>query len=98
MLATEAMPIERAKKLMPHIRVFSDTGKIVVYFRQSPDGRSLIFGGRVSVYESDPIKSLPALRQEMLRIFQQLEDVKISHTWMGFVAYTFDDLPLLEKK
>ncbi|MFT6372405.1 MAG: glycine/D-amino acid oxidase-like deaminating enzyme [Gammaproteobacteria bacterium] len=98
MLATEAMPLERAEKLMPKNRVFSDTRKIVVYFRRSPDGRSLIFGGRVSVYESNPIKSLPALRQEMLRIFPQLEDVKISHTWMGFVAYTFDELPHLGKK
>jgi glycine/D-amino acid oxidase-like deaminating enzyme len=98
MLATEAMPLERAEKLMPQNRVFSDTRKIVVYFRRSPDGRSLIFGGRVSVYESDPIKSLPALRQEMLRIFPQLEDVKISHTWMGFVAYTFDELPHIGNK
>ena len=95
MLATEAMPLERAHKLMPKQRVFSDTRKIVVYFRLSPDGRSLLFGGRVSVYESDPVKSLPPLRQEMLRIFPQLEDVKISHTWMGFVAYTFDGLPHL---
>jgi glycine/D-amino acid oxidase-like deaminating enzyme len=98
MLATEAMSLERAEKLMPQNRVFSDTRKIVVYFRRSPDGRSLIFGGRVSVHESDPIKSLPALRHEMLRIFPQLEDVKISHTWMGFVAYTFDGLPHLGKK
>jgi glycine/D-amino acid oxidase-like deaminating enzyme len=95
MLATEPMSPERAAKLMPRNRVFSDTRKIVVYFRLSPDGRSLLFGGRVSVFESDPVKSLPALRQEMLRIFPQLEDVRISHTWMGFVAYTFDELPHL---
>ena len=95
MLATEPMAAERAARLMPRNRVFSDTRKIVVYFRLAPDGRSLLFGGRVSVFESDPVKSLPALRQEMLRIFPQLEDLKISHTWMGFVAYTFDTLPHL---
>ena len=95
MLATEPMSLERAAKLMPRSRVFSDTRKIVVYFRLAPDGRSLLFGGRVSVFESDPVKSLPALRQEMLRIFPQLEDVRISHTWMGFVAYTFDGLPYI---
>ena len=50
------------------------------------------------MFESDPVKSLPALRQEMLRIFPQLEDVRISHTWMGFVAYTFDELPHLGQK
>ena len=95
MLATEPMAPERAAQLMPRDRVFSDTRKIVVYFRRSPDGRSLLFGGRVSVFESDPVKSLPALREEMLRIFPQLEDVRISHTWMGFVGYTFDSLPHL---
>ena len=98
MLATEAMAPERAAQLMPRDRVFSDTRRIVVYFRRSPDGRSLLFGGRVSVFESDPVKSLPALRQEMLRIFPQLEDVRISHTWMGFVGYTFDTLPHLGKE
>ncbi len=95
MLATEPMPEERAARLMPKQRVFSDTRKIVVYFRRSPDGRRLLFGGRVSVFESDPVKSLPALRREMLRIFPQLEDLRISHTWMGFVGYTFDTLPHL---
>ncbi len=95
MLATEPMDQDRASQLMPRRRVFSDTRKVVVYFRRSPDGRSLLFGGRVSVFESDPVKSLPALRQEMLRIFPQLEDVRISHTWMGFVGYTFDYLPHL---
>jgi len=95
MLATEPMDLARANKLMPRQRVFSDTRKVVVYFRRSPDGRSLLFGGRVSVFESDPVKSLPALRREMLRIFPQLEDVSISHTWMGFVGYTFDYLPHL---
>lgn len=95
MLATEPMSQERADQLMPSSRVFSDTRRIVVYFRRSPDGRRLLFGGRVSVFESDPVRSLPALRQEMLRIFPQLEDVRISHSWMGFVGYTFDTLPHL---
>lgn len=98
MLATEPMAPERAAALMPRKRVFSDTRKIVVYFSLAPDGRRLLFGGRVSVFESDPVKSLPALRQEMLRIFPQLEDVRISHTWMGFVAYTFDTLPHLGRQ
>lgn len=98
MLATEAMDADRARRLMPRDRVFSDTRKLVVYFRKSPDGRRLLFGGRVSVFESDPVRSLPALRQEMLRIFPQLEDVRISHSWMGFVGYSFDNLPHLGRQ
>lgn len=98
MLATAPMDFERAERLMPHSRVFSDTRRVVVYFRRSADGRRLLFGGRVSVFESDPVKSLPALRREMLRIFPQLDDLAISHTWMGFVAFSFDSLPHLGKQ
>ena len=95
MLATEAMDVERLSKLIPKDRVFSDSRKLVVYFRRSPDARRLLFGGRVSVFESGPVKSAPALRQEMLRIFPQLEDLKLSHAWMGTVGFTFDYLPHL---
>ena len=98
MLATEAMDPARAQKLMPASRVFSDSRRLIVYFRRSPDGNRILFGGRVSVFESDPVKSLPALRQEMLRIFPQLEDVKISHSWMGFVGFSFDYLPHLGRQ
>ena len=45
------------------------------------------------MFESDPYQSLPALRAELLRVFPQLSDVKISHSWMGFVGFTFDFLP-----
>jgi len=95
MLATDPLDRLRAKKLMPNNRVFSDSRKLVVYFRLSPDGRRVLFGGRVSVFESDPWKTAPALRQELLRIFPQLKDVKLSHSWMGFVGFTFDYLPHL---
>jgi glycine/D-amino acid oxidase-like deaminating enzyme len=95
MLATEAIEPERMSKLIPRDRVFSDSRKLVTYFRRSPDARRLLFGGRVSVFESDPVKSAPALRQQMLRIFPQLEDVKLSHAWMGFVGFSFDYLPHL---
>lgn len=97
MLATEVVDRSRLEKLIPADRVCSDTRKLVVYFRKSPDGKRLLFGGRVSVFETDPIKSLPALRQEMLRIFPQLENVQISHSWMGLVGFTFDFLPHIGK-
>ena len=95
MLATERLDPIRVEKLMPSQRVYSDTRKLVVYFRRSAEGDRILFGGRVSVFESDPVKTTPALRQEMLRIFPQLEDAKLSHSWMGFVGFSFDYLPHL---
>ena len=95
MLATERLNPARISQLMPNNRVYSDTRKLVVYYRRSPDSTRVLFGGRVAVFESDPVKSAPALRQEMLRIYPQLADVKLSHAWMGFVGFTFDFLPHL---
>jgi len=95
MLATEALDTELVKRIIPQDRVFSDSRKLVVYFRRSPDARRILFGGRVSVFEADAAKSAPALRAEMLRIFPQLEAAKLSHSWMGFVGFTFDYLPHL---
>ena len=95
MLATEELDSTLVQRLIPKDRVFSDTRKLVVYFRRSPDARRILFGGRVSVFESDPERSASALRAEMLRIFPQLEAAKLSHTWMGFVGFTFDYLPHL---
>ena len=42
--------------------------------------------------ETDPVKSAPLLRRDLVALFPELAEVKISHTWMGLVAYTFDSL------
>jgi glycine/D-amino acid oxidase-like deaminating enzyme len=34
----------------------------------------------------------------MRAIFPQLSEVKVSHSWMGYVAYTFDTLPHIGKQ
>ena len=93
MIATEAFDTELMAKLCPKSRVLSDSRRLVFYYRPSPDGRRILFGGRVALRETDPRVSGPRLHQAMCRIFPELEDVKISHSWLGFVAYTFDTLP-----
>jgi glycine/D-amino acid oxidase-like deaminating enzyme len=81
------------KKLMPRHRVVSDTRKVVYYYRPSPDGSRIIFGGRVTGGDSDLLKSGLLLRKELIKVFPQIVEIKITHSWMGFVAYTFDELP-----
>lgn len=91
-IATEPLPPETMARLMPRGRIVSDTRKVVYYYRPSPDGRSILFGGRVSYGETDPRASGPVLRAELIRLFPELADVGISHSWCGYVAYTFDEL------
>ena len=32
------------------------------------------------------------MRRDLIGIFPELAEVRVSHSWMGFVAYTFDTL------
>jgi glycine/D-amino acid oxidase-like deaminating enzyme len=91
-IATEKLAPATMKRLMPRDRIVSDTRKVVYYYRASPDGSRILFGGRVSHQETDPKLSAPLLHAAMTDIFPELKGTKVSHTWFGFVAYTFDEL------
>ena len=95
MIATEPLEPGLMDQLMPKNRVLNDTRRVVLYFRSSPDRRRIVFGGRVALAETDPLLSGPRLHAIMSNIFPEVSGVKISHSWMGFVAYTFDKLPHL---
>lgn len=92
MIATEPLAPEVMARLMPKRRIVSDTRKVVYYYRPSPDGRRILFGGRVSLNETDPRVSGPKLRRDLVAIFPELASTRISHSWHGFIAYTFDEL------
>ena len=79
-------------RLFPSNRIVSDTRKVVYYYRCSPDRRRVLFGGRVSHQETDPRVSGPKLHADLVRLFPELRETRISHSWCGFVAYTFDEL------
>ncbi len=91
-IATEELPKEVMDRLMPTNRVLSDTRKLVVYYRPSPDRKRILFGGRVSLKEMNPVVTAPRLKSMMTELFPELESVKISHSWSGYVGYTFDTL------
>ncbi len=91
-IATEELPEALVDEIIPKNRIVSDTRRVLYYFRASPDRRRIIFGGRVSLAESDPRVSGPLLYTEMLRLFPQLVGYRTSHSWMGYVGYTFDTL------
>src|SRR3546814_5465933 len=84
--------LDQMDRLMPKNRIVSDSRKVVYYYRASPDRRRILFGGRVSLGESDPRVSAPRLHAAMAGIFPELARTRISHSWAGKVAYTFDTL------
>ena len=91
-IATEPLDSGLIERALPKDRVFSDTRKVVYYYRASPDRRRMLFGGRVSCNETDPRISAPLLHAEMSRLFPELKSARVSHSWCGFVAFTFDRL------
>jgi glycine/D-amino acid oxidase-like deaminating enzyme len=94
-IATEPLGADRVRALIPHLRNIVDSRRVVVYYRPSPDGERIIFGGRAALGEHDPLACEPRLRAMLTAIFPQLKSVAITHAWAGWVAYTFDTLPHL---
>ncbi len=91
-IATEPVPPDLMDRVMPTMRILSDTRRLVYYYRPSPDRTRILFGGRVSLAETDHRISGARLLAELHRLFPELRDVRVSHSWSGTVAYTFDTL------
>jgi glycine/D-amino acid oxidase-like deaminating enzyme len=92
-VATEALDRALVRRLIPHARNVGDTRHVIVYVRPSPDGTRILFGGRASAGEQDVTRCVPRLHAMLAEMFPALARTRISHAWMGFVAFTFDTLP-----
>ena len=94
-IATEKLAPDLIQRLIPTRRMINDTRKLVVYYRTDPAGERILFGARVSIAETDPTEAVPALHAELVTRFPDLVETQVSHAWMGFVGYTFDEMPHL---
>jgi glycine/D-amino acid oxidase-like deaminating enzyme len=92
-VATEPLAPELMQRLLPTGRVITDTRRVVVYYRPSPDRKRILFGGRATLSDSPPATFAPKLVRWLRGIFPELATVRISHAWSGTVAFTFDELP-----
>ena len=97
-IATDELDPTVVRRLIPRGRNLGDTRRVVVYVRPSPDGRRILFGGRASAGERAVLRVVPRMRAMMAELFPDLADVRVTHAWMGFVAYTFDTMPHLGER
>jgi len=93
LITTEPLSPGLMQELSPRQQGFGDTSRLVPYYRPSPDGTRMIFGGRAFDVADRPEKYTGDLHRLMTRIFPQLKETGISHAWSGTVAYTFDHAP-----
>jgi len=90
-IATERLPDELTKQLIPNGRMIFDSMHYLNYFRLWED--RMIFGGRAAFFPetSKTIqRSAEILRKEMIDVYPQLKDVKIEYVWGGTLDFAFD--------
>jgi glycine/D-amino acid oxidase-like deaminating enzyme len=93
MIATAALSPNLMATLMPKGRMLTDSNRMLCYFRPSPDYTRVLFGGRPAYTDIGPQRAAERLSRYMTRIFPELRDVEVTHSWFGYIAYTFDRLP-----
>ncbi len=92
-IATEELSPDLAASLIPKKRTLADTKRVLCYYRMSPDGKRMIFGGRARFTQVTPAVSAPILHRFMTDRFPQLKGIRVTHAWTGNVAFTWDALP-----
>jgi glycine/D-amino acid oxidase-like deaminating enzyme len=93
-IATEELDPAVMDRLMPTRRMYGDSRRLMAYYRPSPDGKRILFGGRGSSRDNALVNARK-LRASMVDVFPELESTRITHSWSGLVAYAFDHVPHL---
>jgi len=92
-IATEHLAPDIMGRLVPENRQLGDTSRLHCYFRASPGHDRILFGSRAGAAEiNDRRKSGRLLYRRLIEVFPELSEVKITHSWGGFIAYTFDHM------
>jgi glycine/D-amino acid oxidase-like deaminating enzyme len=90
-VATAVMPQHLRQEILPGEQAVSDSRRIVIYYRKSPDGR-LVLGGRGRMARPRGAEDWAHLENGLTRIFPALKGLPIEKRWFGRVAMTADGL------
>jgi glycine/D-amino acid oxidase-like deaminating enzyme len=91
-VATEPLPLEVQRRIIPRNRMLSDTRNLLYYFRLSPDGR-LVFGGRAAFVPTALERSRAMLEAGIAEVYPDLVGTRIAYAWGGTLGFTLDQLP-----
>ena len=92
-IATAPLSPNLMGELMPRKMMCSETRKLHYYYRPSPDGTRILFGGRDGTIAGDPQWPTLSLHRALADIFPVLRDVEVTHSWFGHVAMNRDMIP-----
>jgi glycine/D-amino acid oxidase-like deaminating enzyme len=94
-IATEPVDPALAASVSPRGRMFFDTKNFLSYWRLSPDGSRILFGGRTSFAPTTVERARDSLYSAMVRVHPQLAGTAVEFAWGGNVALTVDRMPHL---
>lgn len=92
-IATAPLSNNLMAELMPKRVMCAETRKLHYYYRPSPDGTRILFGGRDGTIAGDPTWPTDSLRRALADIFPVVDGVEITHSWYGHVAMNRDLVP-----
>jgi glycine/D-amino acid oxidase-like deaminating enzyme len=84
--------------LMPKRMMMTENRQLGFYYRPSPDCKRILLGGRDSSRVGNPVAPKLLLRNGLVNLFPELENVRLSHSWFGNVAMNRDMLPRIFEK
>ncbi|MFO1219439.1 MAG: FAD-binding oxidoreductase [Burkholderiaceae bacterium] len=93
-IATEPLPDDVARTILPQGHVTSDTRQLLFYFRLDHQQR-LIMGGRGPFREPESADDWRHLERVLQRMYPRAANARIAYRWCGRVALTRDFLPHL---
>ncbi|MEM9971656.1 MAG: FAD-binding oxidoreductase [Pseudomonadota bacterium] len=92
-IATEPLSANLIGDLAPGRRTMVETRARHSYFRLSPDGTRVLYGGRASMVGIDLRKAAARLHATMCEVWPDMAGVKISHVWSGNTGFSFRQMP-----
>jgi len=83
---------DRMQEILNTKAAIYDTRFAFDYYRPLPDSR-LLWGGRISVLDRSPAAVKKLLHRDMLKVFPQLQTVKVDFAWSGLMSYSRHEMP-----
>ena len=93
-IGTESLSEEQAAEINPLDLAVCDLNEVVDYYRLSAD-RRMLYGGRCNYSGREPRSIQAAILPRMLKIYPQLENVRIDFEWGGMIGIVLNRVPAL---
>lgn len=93
-IATEPLSEELVNEINPQDLAVCDLNEVVDYHRLSADKR-MLYGGRCNYSGREPASIKASILPRMLKVYPQLNGLRIDYQWGGKIGIVLNRIPLL---